>query len=226
MAFLLAAENQLYVIALVLMFGIALIEGVASLLGAGFSAALESVLPEMDVEPELTSTHATADTNAHTNSGLLTRLLGWLHLGKVPALVLLIVALTVFGLIGLAVQWVLHSVLGTLAFGTWLAVPVLLMSLPVIRASAITLYKLMPSDETEAVSESTFIGRMATVTLGRASVNNPAQARVTDAFGQSHYVMLEPDDASEVFQAGDRVLAVAKRGAVFIAIRSNSAGLA
>lgn len=218
MQFLLAPENSPYVIALVLMCGIATLELVASLFGAGFSGALEAAMPELDTDVSI-------DGHEHS-SNMLSKFLGWLHVGKVPVLIVLITALTVFGLIGLILQWFILKLLGTLLAAIWLVVPVALLSLPLVRATTLTLHRLMPSDETEAVSEKTFIGRVATITLGHASKDNPAEARLVDEHGQSHYVLLEPSDASDVFKTGERVLAVDKRGTIFVGIRHKSSALA
>ena len=78
----------------------------------------------------------------------------------------------------------------------------------------------MLRDETESVSEKTFIGRIAVVTLGKARVGSPAQAKLRDQHGQTHYVMVEPDQPGEEFPAGTDVLLVRQVGAVFKSIRN------
>ena len=45
----------------------------------------------------------------------------------------------------------------------------------------------------------------------------PAQARLNDAHGQSHYLMVEPDGELEL-AAGAEVLIVRKKGHIFLAI--------
>lgn len=211
MDFLLATENLPFVIALLLMLGIALIEGVASVVGAGFSAALDALLPEFDADASL-------GADADQSGGLMSRLLGWLQVGKLPVLMVLIVLLTVYGLVGLGMQWVLKHSIGIMVSGWWLSIPALLVSLPIVQVCAEALHRFLPGDETEAVSEQSFIGRRATITLGRASTDNPAQARLRDAFGQSHYVMLQPRDGGQVFETGDVVRVVERHGAVYAAI--------
>jgi len=66
----------------------------------------------------------------------------------------------------------------------------------------------MPKDETEAVAEKSFIGRVAVITLGKSSKDNPAQAKLTDKFGTTHYMMVEPDIEGDEFQKGDQILIV------------------
>jgi hypothetical protein len=78
----------------------------------------------------------------------------------------------------------------------------------------------MPGDETEAVSEESFIGRIAVVTLGEARAGKPAQGKLSDQHGQTHYVMLEPAASGEVFETGASVLLIGQEGAVFQGIRN------
>ena len=52
-----------------------------------------------------------------------------------------------------------------------------------------------------------------------------AQARVRDALGRSHYLMVEPDLDDEVFEEGAQVLIVRKAGAFFRCIANPHPGL-
>jgi Inner membrane protein YqiJ, N-terminal len=66
MTFLLQDGNQLFTGALVLMFMIALLEGVMTLIGVGISDLLDNLLPDFDVDADMPDTAA---------NGGLTRLL-------------------------------------------------------------------------------------------------------------------------------------------------------
>ncbi|GAB60018.1 YqiJ family protein [Rheinheimera nanhaiensis] len=208
---MLASENMAFSIALVLMLMIAVLEGVAALFGTGVSSALDSLLPESELSPHAEVGQIDSDT-------ALSRFLGWLRIGEVPLLMLLVIFLLCFGLLGLLLQGVLHSVLGVLAPG-WLAVPiVLLLSLPFVRFGGGVLQAIMPRDETSAVTEDSLIGRIAVITLGTARVGYPAEAKVRDQHGYSHYVQLEPDDAAAEFIQGNEVLLLSRQGAVYKAM--------
>jgi hypothetical protein len=87
------------------------------------------------------------------------------------------------------------------------------------------LAKVLPKDETQSVSQSGLVGRMATIVLGTARQGSPAQAKVRDQHGQTHYVMLEPDEDDASFQAGDSVLLISHQGAIYRAIRDNNPAL-
>ena len=167
-------------------------------------------------------THGPAEIGSQS---ALSRLLGWLCVGRVPVLILLIAFLTVFGLSGLFVQSFLADLTGTAWSGWLVSIPALFIAVPSVRLFGLGMAKLIPSDETSAVSSKTFIGRVATITLGTARRRNPAQAKLHDKFGQVHYVMVEPDIRGEKFVTGDDVLIVRKTGSVFRVIKNTSAGL-
>ncbi len=214
--FLTAGENLPFTIALVVMLGIALLEGVAMLLGAGISNFLDGLLPDVDLHVDGPDLDATSS---------LSRLLGWLRVGQVPVLMLLVVFLTAFGLIGLGVQAVFHNALGSLLPGVLASVPAFALALPVVRTFGGILGRIMPKDETDAVPEHSFIGRVAVITLGTATIGSPAEARLKGIRGQTHYIMVEPDVAGERFERGAAVVLVAQHGAVFRAIRNTSDAL-
>jgi len=85
--------------------------------------------------------------------------------------------------------------------------------------------RIMPKEETSAVSRETFVGRVATVVLGTARAGKPAQARLCDEHGRTHYVMVEPDVEEESFDAGEPVLLVCSAGSRFRVIRPPSSAL-
>lgn len=208
-AFITAAENLPFSVALMVMVGMALLEGVGLLLGAGLSGLVDTLLPDFEVDVDLHEVQA---------PGALSQFLGWLYVGKVPFLVVLIVLLTSFGIVGLILQSISQSLLGTLLPAMLVAPVALLTALPVSRVSAAGLARIMPRDETEAVSADSFIGRIAVVTIGTARQGYAAQARLNDQYGQTHYVMVEPETADGELPSGCEVLLIKKSGNRFIAI--------
>lgn len=208
--FLAAKANLPFTVALALMFFIAMLEGVGTLLGLGVSSLLDSIAPDIDTD---------VDAEIDSASGL-SRFLGWLQFGKVPVLVLLIVFLTSFGLIGLVLQSVMHDWFGRFLPAIVASVPAFFLALPVVRSLGGVVAKIFPQDETEAVSDKSFIGRVAVITLGTASSGSAAEARLQDQHGQTHYVMVVPDQADASFDQGTEVLLVKKMGSQFAAIRN------
>lgn len=193
--------------------GFALIVGIALLEGAGL---LVSMSPSNLIDDWLPDLHG---------DGALDRVLGWLHVGRVPALVLLLLFLTGYVLFGYSLQMVAKGLFGGYLPG-WmaglLAVP---SGLATVRGLGALIAHIIPRDETSAVSEQTLLGRVGVVTGGLARRGMAAQARVKDALGRSHYLMVEPDLDDEVFEEGAQVLIVRKVGAFYRCIANPHPGL-
>lgn len=195
LSFVLAPENVVFVTAIVLM----LLIGVVQLIGlGGFDADLH---PDLDL-------HAHAEFDA----------LGWLGVGRLPLLMLIVLFLAVFGLAGLIVQQIAVDWTGA-PLGGWIAVPVVgLGALPVTGLAARGLARILPRDHTTAVPLEVLIGSTAQVLTGRATPGSPARARAEDHHGQAHYVMVEPDRPGQIFEEGERVLLVRREGELFRAV--------
>lgn len=201
-------ENSWFSIALVVMLGIALLEGVMSVMGVAMSSMLDGLLPDIDTDMDA------GDVNIQPESGI-SRFLSWLRVGKVPVLMLLIVFLTGFGLSGLILQSFLSAAFGFLLPAFLAAAVALVVTLPLVRLVGGLIEQFMPGDESEVVSDSSLVGRTAVITLGTAKMGSPAQAKLKDKFGTAHYLMVEPDANEVQFNAGSEVLLVKKEGHVF-----------
>ncbi|MBI5721124.1 MAG: YqiJ family protein [Burkholderiales bacterium] len=190
-------ETTPFGIGLALIVGIALLEGLGMLVSLSPSNFLDHLLPEFEAD------------------GGLDRVLGWLHLGKVPALVLLLLFLAGYTLFGYALQLVAHGLVGAY-LPVWLAVPLAVPAgLATVRGLGSLIAHIVPRDETSAVSEQTLVGRVAVIVGGAARRGLAAQARVKDGHGRSHYLMVEPDFDDEIFEEGAQVLIVRKSGAFY-----------
>lgn len=195
-----ASETWPFGIALLLMLGLFIVEGAGLLLSFSPSGMLDGLMPEMPdgVDGPL----------------------GWLHLGKVPMLILLGIFLAGFALSGYAVQSFARVLLGAY-LNAWIAsVPAALAGVATVGVLGGLLARIIPSDETVAVSEQTLIGRAGVVIQGIAREGMAAQAKVRDVHGRAHYVMVEPDIAGQTFAEGAAVLLVKKQGAKFRAIHN------
>ena len=155
------------------------------------------------------------------------RFLAWLYVGTVPVLMVCIVFLTIFGLIGLFAQQIVRA--DDWARRCRASSPRRLLASRVCPSCAparARLARLLPRDETSAVDAATFVGRTAVVTGGEARAGMPAQARLTDQFGTTHYVLVEPEDAEDTFPAGSLVLLLRQTGGGrFSAIANPNAAL-
>jgi membrane protein implicated in regulation of membrane protease activity len=202
-----APETLPFGVGVGLIVGIALLEGLGMLIAASPSNLIDEWLPDP------------------SGDGALDRVLGWLHLGRVPALVLLLLFLLGYVLFGYGLQMVAFGLLGGY-LPAWtaglLAVP---SGLATVRGLGALVAHIVPRDETSIVSEQSLVGRVGVVTGGIARRGLAAQARVRDAYGRSHYVMLEPDLDDETFDVGTQVLIVRKAGAFYRCIANPHPGV-
>lgn len=197
--FILAPENLPFAVALLLMLMIGAVEA----LGLGAGAA------DLD-----------ADADFDGGGG---GMLGWLGVGKVPLLMLLVVLLAMFGIVGIALQKLANTLLGG-PLPVWIAAAAaFVVSLPLTGVGARALGRIMPHDETTAVGLESLIGRRATVVVGSASRGCSARASVRDVHGQTHHVMIEPSDDAQSVAAGETVLLVRREGDIFIGLAEGDA---
>ena len=156
--------------------------------------------------------HALPDIHADSGAD---RVLGWLHLGKVPMLVLLVLFLAGYTVFGYAMQMVAHGLFGAYlpswAAGTIAVAP----GMVTVRGLGALVAHIVPRDESSAVSETSLIGRAGVISAGTARRGLAAQARVRDSFGRTHYLMIEPDVDDDIFEQGAQVLVVRKVGAFY-----------
>jgi len=219
MEFIAAPQNLPFSVALALMIGIALLEGITAIFGAALSGILDALIPNFDVD--IDSNLELLDVDAHSPNAL-SRLLSWLRIGKVPVLILLVIFLTAFGLIGLGIQSLIHGMTSFYLPSYIVSIPAVILALPVVRVFGGVIGTILPKDETDAVSQDSFIGRVASITIGNATVGSPAEAKIKDQHGTTHYIMVEPDDKSENYDASVSLLIIKKEGHIFKVIKNEN----
>jgi hypothetical protein len=192
--FMLAPENLPFAVALLLMLMIGAVEAV----GLGIGAV-----------------GIDAHGDVHGDAG---DLLGWLGVGRIPLLMVIVVLLALFGLIGIAGQQLAEALLGR-PLSPWIAGPAAFVAaLPATGFGARGLARILPGDETSAISLDDLVGRRATITVGTARTGCPARASVRDRHGLTHYVMVEPTDDRQSVGEGGSVLLVRREGDIFIGL--------
>lgn len=166
----------------------------------------------LDIDLDL-DTDADADISAGPVEGLLT-LLG---LGRIPLTVWLVIFLLFFAGIGVSVQELAADLTGS-PLDAWLAALIAgAAAVPVTGILARPVGRILPQDETTAVSTETLLGRRARITEGVARSGSPARARVRDVHGHSHFVMVEPHETASEFHAGDEIILVRREDNTFFA---------
>ncbi len=192
LAFLLAEGNFAFVVAVLLM----LLIGFVQVIGFGHDV----------------------DSDFHVDGDFHFDFLSWLGVGRLPLLMLIVLFLAIFGIGGLALQQLLRDWTGG-PLPTLAAVPAVgIAALPLTGLAARLLAPILPRDFTTAVPLDVLVGTSAQIVTGRARTGSPARARAEDQHGQVHYIMVEPDNAGQVFEEGERVLLVRREGECFRAI--------
>lgn len=205
-----APQTAPFGIALMIMLLLFIIEAIALVFGGG-NEWLDGLLPD-ELNPYAEVGVDVAD------AGIAIRFLSWLYVGKVPVLMLLVLFLTIFGLLGFFIQNLMISIVGFYLPSLLAVIVVWFLSLPILRVTAKGVHKILPKDETTAINQSELIGRIGTVVIGKATKDTPAQIKVKDTHGQTHYVMAYADN-DELIQ-GETVLLVAQKEMYFVAIKN------
>lgn len=212
--FLVADINTPFAIALGSVLILGLFEGIGLLVGLSIMSLFDQFSPfEMEVDVEL---------EANVSSGGLTSVVGWLYLNRLPLLVWLVLFLSSFGVAGYTFNYLNLNMLA-LALPSFLAsITAFVVAVFLTRAIGGPLAKLMPKNETSAVSTNSFTGLVAKITIGKATQNSPAEAVLTDQFNQKHYVLVAPETSDETFEQSQQVVLVEKQEKCWIAVKFNA----
>ncbi|MFA3917644.1 OB-fold-containig protein [Ruegeria hyattellae] len=135
----------------------------------------------------------------------------WLGLGKMPTMIWLATLLMGFGLSGMGLQLALRDLIGLNLPGWLAAIPAAAFGIWFARGFGAVFARLLPRTETEATSVRRLSRRRGVITQGTASKGRPAEVRVTDRFGNAHYLRAEPMRDGESLSQGTEVLVLRDR---------------
>lgn len=193
-----AAETIPFGVAMVVMLGLAFLEIIGFLIAMSPSDWVDHmVFPDLHVD------------------GGADGVLGWLHIGKVPTLILLILFLTCFSVTGYLVQMLSQSLLHAYLPAIVAVVPALLGAVVSVHLFGGWISRIIPRDESSAISETTFIGKLVTVTAASSFSGVASQARFRDSDGRTYFMLVEPEQEGLNLQDGMQVLVVQKIGPVY-----------
>ena len=191
-------SNIFFSVSLCLMLLLGLVEALLLIAGATTQGFLDQFIPDQLFEAQ----HP--DLNLESNPSIFVQILDWLYIGRIPVLVWLIIFLTTFGLFGLITQGLFFQFTESY-FPLWIIAPAsLILCMPIVRIVSATIAKVLPQDETTAIHSEELIGLNAEIILGEARLNYPAQAKVKDQHGLTHYIMVEPE-TDLIFTQGQTV---------------------
>ncbi|WP_170505033.1 OB-fold-containig protein [Ruegeria arenilitoris] len=223
--FLLEGAFVPFTLALALLFGLLGLELIALVLGGSLMAGEAEVDLDVVDGPDLDIGDFDLDVDADVDLGEFelaeveadvsgaapSSPLAWLGIGKVPFMIWLAVLLAGFGLSGIGLQLALRDLLG-FDLPSWMAaLPAGAFALWFARGFGGVFARLLPKTETEAMSERMLARRRGMITQGTASRGRPAEVRVTDRFGNSHYLRAEPLQDKDALKQGTEVLVLRDR---------------
>jgi len=163
---------------------------------------------------ELVGHDLALDNETHSTIG---GLFLWINAGRLPLLILIILALGIFSIAGFWLQAIAHSASATMPVSI-AALVAAGLSLPVIRVASRGIARIIPRDETYVVNEADFVGHVAEVAIGPLDQGLPGRVRLKDVFGNWHNVAARAGPDSAPLPVGARVLLVDRDTRSFIAI--------
>ena len=153
---------------------------------------------------------------ADSDSGLGGMFL-WVNAGRLPLLILIILALGVFSIAGFFLQGLAHGA-GLSVPASIAALAAAACSIPAIRVTSRGIARIIPRDETYAVDEADFVGHVAEVSIGPLDQGLPGRVRLKDVFGNWHSLVARASPDSAPLPVGASVLLVDRDAKGFIAI--------
>jgi len=236
-----APQNLPFAVALGLMLVLGLLQTLSLLMGLGIFDMLDDILPDVDLDVDAGDAGLDVDIDADVGldadvdvdvdvdadagdvpeleHSIVGQFFGWLNLGRVPFIVSLIAFLFLFSFVGFKLQALIAWFADGHSLPAYAAAPVafIVSLLPLKWANAI-LGRILPHDETMAVSRDTYIGRVAVITIGECTYDRAAEVKLRGPLGRTHYVMAIADVEDGSFKQGDTVLIVGRRGEKFTVI--------
>lgn len=144
-------------------------------------------------------------------SGAMPPGLSWLGLGKMPTLIWLACLLMAFGVSGMALQSLATAITGQPLAALVAAIPCGAAALWVTGRFGALFARLLPRNDSQSVPTRSLGRRPGVVTQGTARRDMPAEVRVTDRYGNTHYLRAEPLRDGEEIAQGTTVLVLRHR---------------
>ncbi len=204
-------------ISLAVVFGLFLVE-IVSLIFGGSILAIGSDAPDVDFDID-----ADFDLDADLDLGTdviaaPSNILGWLGVTQVPVLIWLVSFLTIFGLAGLTLQNIVFAIFAMLLPSSIASLIALVPALATARVISGLVAGIMPKTESTAMRTRFLGGHHGVISQGTARRGKPAEAKIKDRHGNTHYLRVEPFDDNEELKQGCSIHVIRKKDGTFYAI--------
>jgi hypothetical protein len=193
-------ESFPFVVSLFLLLGIGALELVGLLLGMSLSGVIDDALPEFSVEAD--------------GAQAVQKAFSWLGFGRVPALVILVIVLAVFSILGVSLQVSIMTLFGSPLPAVLAGLGAAAATVPASGLLVKAVARIFPKETSSAINIESLSGQIATIVIGTARKGLPTQAKVRDHYGQTHYILVEPEN-DESFSQGDQVILAQLNGHIF-----------
>ena len=206
-----ADQNMLFAV----LFSIVIIFFVIELLGLLFvgldiAGLVDSIFPDIDLSIDV-----------DVDAGAVSKILGWLKYKEIPLILALFMLMFFFTIIGYMIQWVCLQQLGNL-LSWW--VPSLISIVPSILLTRVfsgVLGKILSQEDTWTLSDQDLVGKLGIITLGTATVDLPASAKVIDQHDKTHYIRVSPLDKDKEYPQGTHIITVRLDGNIYRVIEDD-----
>jgi hypothetical protein len=200
-------------ISLAIVFGLFLIE-IISLIFGGSIMAIGSDAPDIDLDID-------ADFDLDLDTDIIaapSNILGWLGVSQVPFLIWLVSFLTMFGLSGLTLQSIMFAIFSWLLPSSIASLIALIFALATARVISGFVAGIMPKTESSAMRKRFLGGHHGIISQGTARRGKPAEAKIKDRHGNTHYLRVEPFDDDVELEKGCSIHVIRKKDGTFYAI--------
>jgi hypothetical protein len=165
---------------------------------------------------------APIDVDSDISTSGFTGVSGWLCLNRLPLLIWFVLVLVSFSIAGYTSNF-LSLLFTEQMLPQVISLPIALLCTAIsCRYLGASLAKVLPKNESSAVSIDTLLGSVGTVTIGCAIKGKPSEALVRDQYQQRHYVLVEPEVVGVEFQTGTQVVLLKREGTVWSAAKFDS----
>ncbi|WP_224814485.1 OB-fold-containig protein [Hasllibacter sp. MH4015] len=168
-------------------------------------------LESFDIDTAEFDVTAAEDIAVDVPQGVPNHPLHWLGLGRMPTLIWLASIFLSFGVSGVALQGVATTLLGGPLPAGIAVIPCAIVAIWFTARFGAIFARLLPKTETQSVSARQLGRRKGIVTQGTSARGAPAEVRVTDRYGNTHYIRAEPMKDADVIPQGAEVLVLRHR---------------
>ncbi|MBK8158564.1 MAG: DUF1449 family protein [Rhodospirillaceae bacterium] len=221
--FLSGSGTRPFAIAGLILIGLLVIEIVSMLMGVSLSAKIDALF-DVDTPDTPDLDHggiAASGLDVHAGEGsLFGTAWDWLNAGRVPLLVWLMGLLGAFTAFGYIIQALAHLAIGFLpAFMA--AIPAAVLAIPATRNVSRLIGRIVPRDESYAVTRDDLIGLTGTISLGPVTEQEIGRVLVKDAHGNRHLTWVRAAEPGINLPTGAVVLLTERHGTEYLVIAAD-----